>query len=77
MARSNTLSPASTMLLQITVGDITQAITDMGYDACVAHDDEAGTVTVAIGGMTCASCVAAIETALARERGILSVRSTP
>lgn len=57
-------------------GVLVQAIQDIGFGAEVVHTalTEPGTVQVSIGGMTCASCVAAIETRVLQLRGVQSAK---
>jgi Cu+-exporting ATPase len=48
-------------------GDLERAVVDAGYD--VPHEE----IDLAIGGMTCGSCVARVERALAKVDGVVSV----
>jgi Cu+-exporting ATPase len=52
---------------QVSVGDLVQAIRVGGYDVSTAS------VTLPIGGMTCASCVARVERAVRKLPGIVEV----
>ncbi|MCX7682424.1 MAG: heavy metal translocating P-type ATPase [Anaerolineae bacterium] len=49
----------------ITIGDLVQAVHQAGYEIPTQ------TVTLAIGGMTCASCAARVERALSRVPGVI------
>ncbi|HIP95677.1 MAG TPA: heavy metal translocating P-type ATPase, partial [Anaerolineae bacterium] len=51
----------------VEIGNLIAAVRDVGYDVATEK------VTLPIGGMTCASCVAHVERALAKTPGVLSV----
>ncbi len=51
--------------------DIKNAVTKAGYEA--VEDEQAKDVTIPIGGMTCAACVKAVERAVGKVPGVVSV----
>jgi len=57
----------------LTERDITRAIEDMGYTVPGAGDGR-GTMTVMVGGMTCAACVRRVERSLQKIDGVRDAR---
>ena len=53
--------------------DLEKAVTDAGYKP-VSGDYGGGSVSLGIGGMTCASCVASVEKALKKVEGVSDAR---
>jgi len=49
----------------VTLGDLTKTVKDLGYEAAVER------ITVPIRGMSCASCVEKVQTALKNVRGVV------
>jgi Cu+-exporting ATPase len=50
--------------------DLVRAVERAGYEATVQADDRVQELTLAVSGMTCASCVARVEGALSRVPGV-------
>eukprot|EP01136_Pigoraptor_vietnamica_P011003 Opistho-1_new@49327 len=63
----------------LSAAQIAEAIEDMGFGAEVVKEVQQGELRLVVGGMTCASCVHSIETALAKVHGVssASVALTP
>lgn len=55
----------------VTIPTITDAIVNAGYG--VIEESKANTVTIPIGGMTCAACAQRIEKAISKQEGIVKV----
>lgn len=55
----------------VSIDDIKKAVKDAGYSA--EEDVELREVTVSIGGMTCASCAAAVEKEIKKLKGVIEV----
>lgn len=60
----------------ITVNEIADSITDLGFPAAIINQNSAGNAVVdlEIGGMTCASCVHKIESNVAKLAGVYSAQ---
>ncbi|KAJ2065536.1 Cu(2+)-transporting P-type ATPase, partial [Coemansia sp. S155-1] len=56
-----------------TAAAVVQWIEELGFEASVVDAGRASKLVLNVYGMTCASCVAAIERAVAREPGVVSV----
>ncbi|KAJ2905269.1 Cu(2+)-transporting P-type ATPase, partial [Coemansia aciculifera] len=52
---------------------VVQCIEELGFEAAVVDGGRASKLALNVYGMTCASCVAAIERAVSREPGVVSV----
>ena len=55
------------------IDSLIHAVTDVGYEAEEQHENSntANIITLNIGGMSCASCVHAVETALSKTAGVI------
>ncbi|KAJ2817309.1 Cu(2+)-transporting P-type ATPase, partial [Coemansia furcata] len=57
----------------VTAAEVAQWISELGFSAAVVEAGRASKLVLNVYGMTCASCVAVIERAVAREPGVASV----
>ncbi|KAJ2833311.1 Cu(2+)-transporting P-type ATPase, partial [Coemansia sp. 'formosensis'] len=57
----------------VAAAEVAQWISELGFSAAVVEAGRASKLVLNVYGMTCASCVAAIERAVAREPGVASV----
>lgn len=56
---------------QLSTQQLVGAVEDAGFEAAVLAARESNVQLLAVGGMTCSSCSAAVEAALARSPGVL------